>query len=185
MSKERLQRLVPACCVAVALAVSIGQVVAFAGPARKTATSDKTTMMERAGANSPRFTPARPENVEEFATRPELKSVFFEFDKSQIPADAAAALDENAHWLKDNPFQEIVIAAYADQRGTSQYNFGLAERRARSLRAELVARGVRADRIVLASYGLGLPVCSDKTEECWQKNRRADVMVRRNGPQVP
>jgi peptidoglycan-associated lipoprotein len=93
-----------------------------------------TTPLDRAGANSPRFSPARPANVEQFATIPELHSVYFEYDKARIRPEAASILERNVEWLKANAFQEVVIAAYADERGTAQYNFGLAERRARALR---------------------------------------------------
>lgn len=180
MSRRTVVKYLPACCVAVALVASVGQIAtAFPGGDRMGAALD------RAGTNSPRFSPARPANLDEFTTTPELRSVYFEYNKARIHPDAEAVLDRDAAWLKANPFHDIVIAAHADERGTAQYNFRLAERRARALRDELVSRGVPADRIVLASYGVGQPACSEKNEECWSQNRRADVMIRRLPQQVP
>jgi peptidoglycan-associated lipoprotein len=81
-------------------------------------------------------------------------------------------------WLRANPTDDILIQGYADERGTKEYNLALAERRARSLRDQLVARGIEPGRIVLASYGVGRPVCTEKTDSCWGQNRRADILVR-------
>ena len=80
-----------------------------------------------------------------------------------------------------------MVEAYADERGTKPYNVRLAKRRAMTVKNELVAHGVRPDRIALVSYGEARPECHAKvrSETCWSKNRRADILVRRASSQNP
>ena len=116
--------------------------------------------------------------VAEFRSVPELKDVFFDFDKYDIrPADAKV-LDANATWLKSNANNLVLIEGHCDERGTNEYNLALGERRAKSTMNYLVSQGVQASRITIISYGEERPVCSEKTEECWAKNRRAHFLVK-------
>ncbi len=135
-------------------------------------------VIARAAATAPRFSPAPPTRPEEFTDVRDVRPVHFDVDKAEIRAADAAVVATDARWLRANPTDEILIEGYADGRGTKQYNLALAERRARSLRDQLVARGIEPDRIVLASYGVGRPVCTEKTDACWSRNRRADILVR-------
>ena len=64
-----------------------------------------------------------------------------------------------------------MIEGHADSRGTNEYNLALGERRAKASTNYLVAQGIAANRITLVSYGKERPVCTEKTEACWAKNR--------------
>jgi peptidoglycan-associated lipoprotein len=120
---------------------------------------------------------ARP-SPKEFTAIPELKPIYFDFDKYDIrPADAKI-LDANAQWLKSNDNQRVLIEGHCDERGTNEYNLALGERRAKSTMNYLVSQGVQASRITIISYGEERPVCSQKNEECWSKNRRAQFLVK-------
>jgi peptidoglycan-associated lipoprotein len=141
--------------------------------------------MTRAADTQPRFTPKAPDGVDEFVAVPELKPVQFAFNKAHVRAADARSLDADAAWLNHHPEYAILIAGHADQRGSDQYNLALGERRARALRDQLVARGVRDGRIALVSYGEGLPSCRAQLEPCWATNRAAVILVRRDGPQRP
>jgi peptidoglycan-associated lipoprotein len=121
--------------------------------------------------------PPRPA-VRDFAAVPELQDIYFDFDKYDIrPADART-LDANAAWLKSNPNHLILIEGHCDERGTNEYNLALGERRAKSTMNYLVSQGVQANRITIISYGEERPACTDKTEECWTKNRRSHFLVK-------
>jgi peptidoglycan-associated lipoprotein len=123
-------------------------------------------------------TPAARPPVAEFRSVPELKDAFFDFDKYDIrPADAKV-LDANATWLKANANNLVLIEGHCDERGTNEYNLALGERRAKSTMNYLVSQGVQASRITIISYGEERPTCSEKTEECWAKNRRAHFLVK-------
>jgi len=116
--------------------------------------------------------------LEGFAPTPALEPVHFQFDKVDIrPADARI-LDRHAEWLKANSSVQVAIDGGADQRGSVEHNQKLSERRAQAVRDYLVMRGVPADRIHQLGYGEGLLACRDTGEACWQKNRRANFLVK-------
>ena len=120
---------------------------------------------------------ARPA-VKDFAAVADLVDVYFDFDKYDIrPADTKT-LDANASWLKSNPNHLVLIEGHCDERGTNEYNLALGERRAKSTMNYLVSQGVQANRITIISYGEERPVCTEKTEACWAKNRRAHFLVK-------
>ena len=103
---------------------------------------------------------------------------FFDFDKYDIRPSDAKILDANAAWLKSNAEHLVLIEGHCDERGTNEYNLALGERRAKSTMNYLVSQGIQASRITIISYGEERPVCTEKTEECWAKNRRAHFLVK-------
>jgi peptidoglycan-associated lipoprotein len=130
------------------------------------------------GAGSSTTTPpgARP-SPKEFVPVAELRDVFFDFDKYDVRPGDAKILDANAAWLKSND-NLVLIEGHCDERGTNEYNLALGERRAKSTMNYLVSQGIQASRITIISYGEERPVCTEKTEECWAKNRRAHFLVK-------
>ena len=120
---------------------------------------------------------ARP-SLKEFTAVAALKDVFFEFDKYDIRAEDAKTLDANATWLKANAENLVLIEGHCDERGTNEYNLALGERRAKAAMNYLVSQGVQANRITIISYGEERPVCNEKNESCWSKNRRAHFLVK-------
>ena len=108
---------------------------------------------------------------------PELKDIYFEFDKYDIRPDDAKILDANAQWLKTND-NLVLIEGHCDERGTNEYNLALGERRAHATLDYLVSRGVRGARISVLSYGEERPLCAERTEACWARNRRAHFLVK-------
>ena len=141
--------------------------------------------LDRAATTQPRYVPRAPDAVDEFLATPELKPVHFAFDRARVSQTQAGIVDESAAWLRTHPEYPILIAGYTDARGTAGYNLTLGERRALALRDQLVARGVRAERISVVSYGEGMPACRAALEPCWAKNRTAVILVRRAAPQTP
>lgn len=113
----------------------------------------------------------------EFVTVPELKTVYFAFDKADLRPEEAAQLDQNAEWLKGNDVL-VLIEGHADERGTNEYNLALGERRAKAIRDYLIGKGIVAERLNTVSYGEERPVCADKNEDCYKRNRRGDLLTR-------
>jgi peptidoglycan-associated lipoprotein len=126
----------------------------------------------------PTPTPGQRPQPREFAANPNLRDVFFDFDKYDIRPEDAKTLDANAGWLKSNPDQLVLIEGHCDERGTNEYNLALGERRAKAAMNYLVSQGVQASRITIISYGEERPTCTDKNEGCWAKNRRAHFLVK-------
>lgn len=103
--------------------------------------------------------------------------VYFDFDKYDIRLDAKPILQSVADWLMKNKSADLLIEGHCDERGTNEYNLALGDRRAKAARDGLIALGISSGRINLISYGEEKPLCTEKTEECWQKNRRAHFVV--------
>jgi len=125
-----------------------------------------------APAQAPRPSP------KEFMAVAALKEVYFDFDKYDIRPEDAKTLDANAAWLKSNGDNLVLIEGHCDERGTNEYNLALGERRAKATMNYLVSQGIQANRITIISYGEERPVCTEKTEACWAKNRRAAFLVK-------
>ena len=126
------------------------------------------------GTAAPSTTPPAPS---EFRETPNLKDVFFDFDKYDIRPSDAKVLDTNAAWLKTND-NLVLIEGHCDERGTNEYNLALGERRAKATMNYLVGQGVQANRVTIISYGKERPTCTEHSEACWAKNRRAHFLVK-------
>jgi peptidoglycan-associated lipoprotein len=122
-------------------------------------------------------TPERPA-PKDFGPVAEVKAIHFDFDKSNIRPEDASILDANAEWLKAREDMLVIIEGHCDERGTNEHNLALGERRAQAAMQYLVGKGIQAGRISIVSYGEERPLCSDKTEQCWSENRRAQFVIR-------
>ena len=106
-----------------------------------------------------------------------LKDAFFDYDKADLRDDTRTALAADAEWLKRYRSVQFLIEGHSDERGTSEYNLALGDRRANAAKEYLVSLGVDASRVKTVSYGRERPFCSDSTEDCWQQNRRGHFLV--------
>jgi peptidoglycan-associated lipoprotein len=110
------------------------------------------------------------------AERP-LMDVFFDLDSFTIRADARGSLQKNADWMKRWGSTRVTVEGHCDERGSSEYNLALGDRRANAVKAYLVGLGVAADRVAIVSKGEEAPVCTDGNEACWQQNRRGHFVI--------
>jgi peptidoglycan-associated lipoprotein len=148
-------------------------------PATIAATPAPAPAAAPAPAPAPLAGPAAPRpSPKEFAAIDALKDVHFEYDKYDIRPEDAKTLDANASWLKSNAENLVLIEGHCDERGTNEYNLALGERRAKATMNYLVSQGVQANRITIISYGEERPLCNEKTDSCWAKNRRAHFLVK-------
>jgi peptidoglycan-associated lipoprotein len=108
-----------------------------------------------------------------------LSDALFDYDKASIRPDARKALDDDVTVIRgilaDYPSQKLIIEGHCDERGSEEYNMALGDRRAAASKEFLSSMGIPQTQLTVISYGKGKPVCTEKTEECWQKNRRAHV----------
>lgn len=105
-----------------------------------------------------------------------IKDAYFDFDKSDIRTDAQQSLTADGEFLKAHTAVHFTVEGHCDERGSEEYNLGLGDRRATSAKNFLVNLGVSTDRVKTISYGKSKPVCADRNEDCWQKNRRAHLV---------
>jgi peptidoglycan-associated lipoprotein len=122
--------------------------------------------------------PGLPPPPEQFVPVPRLADVHFDYDAYTIRPKDSPILDENAAWIRANPTGLVLIEGHGDERGSSDYNLGLGDLRAAAARNYLIAHGIPADRVVAISYGKERPVCTEHSEECWARNRRARFLVK-------
>lgn len=106
-----------------------------------------------------------------------LQDVFFEFDQWVIRPESRKLLEADAEWLAAHPEAKVQIEGHADERGTEEYNLALGERRAKSVMNFLVNLGVSPSRLSSISYGEEKPSCSDPSESCYERNRRAHFSI--------
>jgi len=102
----------------------------------------------------------------------EVRDAYFDYDKADIRPDARAALSKTADFLKSYPSITVTIEGHCDERGSTEYNLGLGDRRANAVKQYIVSLGVSADRVSTVSFGKEKPFCTEHHEACWQQNRR-------------
>ena len=107
-----------------------------------------------------------------------LNDIHFDFDKSDIRASERSKIDDIVKVAKENPGIEIGLNGYADPRGSTAYNQKLSERRVNAIREAVVAGGVPATRIKTVAAGEHGRNCMESTEDCYQRNRRVEVLTR-------
>src|SRR5579859_1020836 len=102
----------------------------------------------------------------------EVRDAYFDFNKADVRADAREALAKTAEFLRNNPGIRVTVEGHCDERGSTEYNLALGDRRAGAVKQYLVSLGISADRISTVSFGKEKPFCSQSNESCWQQNRR-------------
>jgi peptidoglycan-associated lipoprotein len=121
-------------------------------------------------------TPAQQQSLEELF-RANVFDAYFDFNMADIRPDARDNLSKTAEFLRTHPQIHVNIEGHCDERGSTEYNLGLGDRRAAAAKNFLVSLGVTADRMGTVSYGKERPFCTEHSEECWQQNRRAHIIM--------
>jgi peptidoglycan-associated lipoprotein len=103
--------------------------------------------------------------------------VFFEYDSDQLTAEAEARLRSKAAIMRANSGVQLRVEGHADERGSTEYNLALAQRRAETVRNFLSGYGIQANRIGTLSYGKERPLVEGSGEAAWARNRRAEFVV--------
>lgn len=103
--------------------------------------------------------------------------IFFAFDSSELFPESRDVLTSKAETLKKYPLFNIVIEGHCDERGTSEYNLALGERRAKAAAEFLSQLGIGSERMTLVSYGKERPMVDGHNEAAWSKNRRDEFKI--------
>ena len=103
-----------------------------------------------------------------------FKTINFDFDRYDVRASEQGKAKENAAAIQGNPGKRVTVEGHCDERGSTEYNIALGDRRAKSTKSYLQNLGVAGDRLSTISYGEERPVCTDHSENCWWRNRRAE-----------
>lgn len=106
------------------------------------------------------------------------KKIYFEFDSSVLTAQAREILKEKAGWMENNQGEDVLIEGHCDERGTTEYNLALGERRAKASRDFLINMGISPDRLSCVSFGEEKSLDPGHTPQAWAKNRRAEFVIK-------
>lgn len=114
---------------------------------------------------------------EKLAMEAGLLDVFFGYDQWIVSRAGMESLDRDASYLKDHPGAMLKIEGHCDERGTSDYNMVLGDKRAKAARAYLIESGVSPKQVAIVSFGKERPFCFDPHESCYQQNRRGHMLL--------
>jgi peptidoglycan-associated lipoprotein len=164
--------------IRVAIALSLAAAVAVSGCSKKVkeVPPDQTGPGDVSGPgtgtvgdnNNGRYTPADLDTDSCLRQR----VVYFDFDQDTLKPEFQATIACHAKYLRDRPEARMTLEGNADERGTREYNLGLGERRGNAVMAAIGS----ANQVTVTSYGEERPTCADSTEECWQHNRRVEIV---------
>jgi len=114
---------------------------------------------------------------EKAAVEAGLQDVFFGYDQWTLSESGMEALNHDAAYLKDHPGAVLKIEGHCDERGTTDYNMVLGDKRAKAARSYLAEVGVSPKQVAIVSYGKERPFCFDRDESCYQQNRRGHMLL--------
>jgi len=101
--------------------------------------------------------------------------IYFDFDSSELQPEDAETVARHAMLLTNDPQLSVRLEGHADERGSREYNIGLGERRAQTVRRLLLIQGASAGQISTVSFGEERPAGFGSTEEAWAQNRRVEI----------
>lgn len=107
-----------------------------------------------------------------------LETVQFDFDNYHVRDDQKLLLEKNSTFIKGQKAVDVLVEGHCDDRGTIEYNIALGQRRAQTIREYYIQLGIAPNDITTISYGEEKPVCREETDDCWNKNRRAETKLR-------
>jgi len=107
------------------------------------------------------------------------KDIYFDYDKADIRADQQASVQADVALLSAHPNISLTIEGHCDERGSTDYNLALGDKRANAVRDAFTAAGVNASRLKTISYGKEKPFCMESNEACWQQNRRGHLVYQK------
>ncbi|MEX0604157.1 MAG: peptidoglycan-associated lipoprotein Pal [Marinobacter sp.] len=117
----------------------------------------------------------RAEQAEAEALR-NITTFYFDFDTSEIKAESRDVLAAHARYLSDNPRTQVRLEGHSDERGTTEYNLALGERRANAIQRFLIVNGASRGQLETVSYGEEKPAVSGSSESAWAQNRRVEMI---------
>jgi peptidoglycan-associated lipoprotein len=165
-------------CIPLALVLAGGcatQSKNDSGTAASDGNGDRSTSASTSGTASDRVTGTSRGASRSAAGQPGERSVFFEFDKSNLTAQDRKLVEAHAQYLVQHPQTKVRVEGNADERGSKEYNLALGQRRAESVAKAMKLLGVKDDRVEAVSYGEEKPRAQGHDEQAWAQNRRSDI----------
>ena len=105
----------------------------------------------------------------------QVQSVFFDFDSTALKPEQRAVIETQGQFLASHPTLAARVEGNTDERGSSEYNLALGQRRAEAVQKALILMGAKPDQLEPVSWGKDKPVAQGHDEKAWAQNRRADI----------
>ncbi len=149
--------------------------------------AEATAGTEASGANSANAGAANAddETAGPLAGMLAKRTIYFDFDNSEIKGEATDIVAAHAKYLASNPTARIRLEGNTDERGSREYNIGLGERRAQAVRRALLLQGASDGQLSTVSYGEERPAAAGHDEASWSKNRRVEIVYLTANVQPP
>jgi peptidoglycan-associated lipoprotein len=169
----------------------IGAIVLFGGCSKKVTKTEETlskpqdkpkTEQQVQTAKQDEIVPTDSFKIQDpdAKTKEILLPIYFMYDKYDLLPESVTKLGKIAPFLQNNATMRILIEGNADERGSNEYNMGLGESRARTVKNYLISFGIPEKRLEMTSYGKekpAVPNCGAEDEACHAKNRRVEWKV--------
>ena len=117
-------------------------------------------------------------NIPQFVPDDSFKIIYFDFDESSLSSTAIQDLQANVNVLKQKPEMQIFLAAHTDERGTTEYNLALSQRRGESVKEHATSMGIDGARMTVVPYGKEKPASIGSREQDYALNRRVEFIPR-------
>ncbi|ANM32072.1 hypothetical protein ABI59_04115 [Acidobacteria bacterium Mor1] len=117
------------------------------------------------------------DSIEELNAQGVLKTIYFEYDQSELDEDDRMTIQDNVAWLENNTAYNVVIEGHCDERGTIEYNLALGDRRAKVVRDYMRSLGMPDGRMRVVTWGEERPEIERTGEAAWSRNRRAEFIL--------
>ena len=121
----------------------------------------------------------------EFVSTADLQPIRFEYDAYSLADEGRAVLRANADYIKQHPDYEILIEGHTDERGTTEYNLALGQKRAKAVREYYIRLGVKGAKLATITFGKERPSCKESNDACWSQNRRAETKIHASVSSAP
>lgn len=106
------------------------------------------------------------------------RTIYFDYDSYIVKDEYRSAVSGNARYLRENPASKVTLEGHTDERGSTEYNLALGQKRAEAVRQALLLLGVSEMQMEAISYGKEHPAAYGSGEEVWSKNRRVEFSYR-------
>lgn len=141
--------------------------------------ADPTPRAERDDVTTERLNPrdfTNPQNLDNPESLLSQRVIYFDFDRANVRPEYVEILEAHAAYVRSNSSARVILEGHTDERGSREYNLGLGERRGNSARDLLSAEGVASRQVEVVSYGEERPVCRASNDDCWDRNRRVEIV---------
>ena len=147
--------------------------------AKGTGGSQEATAQLTVTQPAPPPPPPAPTVTDEDLFSQNIKDVYFDYDKADVRADQQSSIQADVAFLNQHANINLTIEGHCDERGSTDYNLALGDKRASAVKDALTSAGVNASRIKTISYGKEKPFCTESNEACWQQNRRGHLVYQK------